>query len=434
MTLAVIAVAVLWLVSALAVIADTALSRVDRDRAESLVSDRRRRRTGALVAMVERREERLQPILFLDRAARITAATIVAIVAADRGDVWLVVLAVAIEIPVAHFVTLALPRVWSIRHLDRAALIAPLVARVATVAVPFTLVADLCLRLARLIVPGSEGRDGPEHDDEEDDTSADDEAQEEQLLSSVFSFTETVVRTVLVPRTDVVAAPEDLTVRDTMELAVLHGFSRIPLHSPEGIDHIVGVVYAKDLMQSELDGHGDEPVRTRMREPRFVPETKRVAELLREMQNESFHFAVVVDEYGGTAGIVTLEDVIEELVGEIFDEFDHVDPLVVPLTDGRVRVSARMAVSDLGDHLDIDPPTGDWETVGGLVFSRLGRVPRRGDAVMLDGWTVTVTKVKGRRVEDVVFARAPRSPEADQPHRSDRSNGVERLDSELRRG
>jgi CBS domain containing-hemolysin-like protein len=126
-----------------------------------------------------------------------------------------------------------------------------------------------------------------------------------------------------------------------------------------------------------------------------------------------------------------LEDVIEELVGEIFDEFDHVDPLVVPLTDGRIRVSARMSVSDLADTLDIEPPTGDWDTIGGLVFSQLGRVPRRGDEVSLDQWTITVTKVKGRRVEDVVFAPNPRAAEV---RRSQRSNGVERRDSELRHG
>jgi CBS domain containing-hemolysin-like protein len=198
-----------------------------------------------------------------------------------------------------------------------------------------------------------------------------------------------------------------------MEVVILNGYSRIPV-SGEGIDDVVGLLYAKDLMRAERDGHSDGSVADFLRPAHFVPETKRVPELLREMQTEHFHMAVVVDEYGGTAGLVTLEDLIEELVGEIVDEFDQEEPMIEPLSDGSVRVNARMSVDELNDLLHAELPEGDWNTVGGLMFHLLGHVPVEGEQVTADGHVLRAERVQGRRIGRVRIASAtPSAPVLD---------------------
>jgi CBS domain containing-hemolysin-like protein len=185
--------------------------------------------------------------------------------------------------------------------------------------------------------------------------------------------------------------------------------STIPVWS-EGIDDIVGIVYAKDLMRAAREGRGAEVVEHLLRSAHYVPETKRVAELMREMQAEKFHMAIVIDEYGSTAGLVTLEDLIEELVGEIVDEFDVEDPLLEPLPGGDVRVNARMALDELNELLHLDLPEGDWDTVGGLIFKLLGHVPAEGEVVDVDGHRLRAERVQGRRIGRVRITRVAPVP------------------------
>jgi putative hemolysin len=194
-----------------------------------------------------------------------------------------------------------------------------------------------------------------------------------------------------------------------METVIQHGYSRIPAWRKD-IDDVVGIVYAKDLMRAAREGRGTGAVEPLLRTARYVPETKRVAELMREMQAEKFHMAIVVDEYGGTAGLVTLEDLIEELVGEIVDEFDVEDPLLEPLPGGDVRVNARMALDELNDLLHLDLPEGDWDTVGGLLFKLLGHVPSEGESVDVDGHRLRAERVQGRRIGRVRISRANPAP------------------------
>jgi CBS domain containing-hemolysin-like protein len=199
---------------------------------------------------------------------------------------------------------------------------------------------------------------------------------------------------------------------DVMEVAILNGYSRIPVCG-EGIDDIVGVIYTKDLMRADRDGHAQEEVARFLHQARFVPETKRVSELLREMQTDHFHMAIGVDEYGGTAGLVTLEDLIEELVGEIVDEFDQEEPMIEALSDGAARVNARMPVDELNDLLHAELPEGDWHTVGGLMFHLLGHVPVEGESVTAVGHVLRAERVQGRRIGRVrVTAIAPDAPGA----------------------
>src|SRR5699024_6076710 len=197
------------------------------------------------------------------------------------------------------------------------------------------------------------------------------------LIESIIEFGDTVVREVMVPRTDMVTVNHDFRAADVMEVVLLNGFSRVPVLGG-GIDDIVGLVFAKDLMRAERDGREGEPVENFVRSAVAVPETKAVSELLKEMQERKFHMAVVVDEYGGTAGLVTLEDLIEELVGEIVDEFDAEDDRLQPVVGGGVRVNGGLSISDANDLLDLHLPGGEFDTVSGLLLHQLGRLAANG--------------------------------------------------------
>jgi CBS domain containing-hemolysin-like protein len=194
-----------------------------------------------------------------------------------------------------------------------------------------------------------------------------------------------------------VAVESTASVSDVLEVAITSGFSRIPVYG-QGIDDVVGTVFVKDLARAEREGRGDDPVATIARPAHFVPETKRVSELLREMQARKFHQAIVVDEYGGTAGLVTLEDLLEELVGEIVDEYDIEEPSIERLPNGDVRVTARMPIDEVNELVHADLPEGDWDTVGGLVYSLLGHVPAEGESVDCDGRKLTAERVEGQRI------------------------------------
>ena len=232
---------------------------------------------------------------------------------------------------------------------------------------------------------------------------------ERQLIEQIIEFGDTVANEVMVPRTDMVAVQHDFRIHDAIELVILNGFSRMPVYN-DGIDDIIGVVLSKDLMRAERDHKGEQPVADIMRSPAFVPESKRIAELLREMQSDKFHLAIVVDEYGGTAGLVTLEDLIEEVLGEIVDEFDVEQPMIEQLDGGALRVNGRVPLDDLEDVLGVDLPEGDWSTVGGLIFSSLGHVPSVGEHVNVNGHRLLVERVQGRRIARVLVTHQAKEP------------------------
>jgi len=223
------------------------------------------------------------------------------------------------------------------------------------------------------------------------------EGEERELIHSIIEFGDTVVREVMVPRPDMRALDSSLSTSEALTVAMEAGFSRLPVYAGN-VDDIVGVAHAKDLIRAERDGRGPRPVGEVVRPAHFVPESKRVARLLREMQERRYHLAVVVDEYGGTAGLVTLEDLIEELVGEIVDEYDVEEPPVRRLEDGGYSVSPRLAVDELAKLVGVELPTGEWDTVGGLLFNVLGRVPSEGESVTVEGLTLVAERVTGNRV------------------------------------
>jgi CBS domain containing-hemolysin-like protein len=239
--------------------------------------------------------------------------------------------------------------------------------------------------------------------DEEEAGESDADSDERELIMSILEFGTTLVREVMVPRPDMITIPGAAAIGDAVDLVLESGRSRIPV-TGESIDDIVGILFARDLLEvfdKELDPESSEGI---ARDAYFVPETKQVSKLLKEMQEKQQHLAIVIDEFGGTAGMVTIEDLIEEIVGEIVDEFDDEEPMVVEIDDGWL-VDGKLDVDDLGELAGIDLPDEEWDTVGGLVFGLAGRVPDEGDTFDTDGLRFTAYKVEGRRVSRVKVAR-----------------------------
>ncbi len=247
---------------------------------------------------------------------------------------------------------------------------------------------------------------------------------EREMIHSVFALGATIAREVMVPRTDMVYVDEDDTVHEALAVAQRSGFSRLPLIG-ENPDDILGIVYLKDLVKASESGRADiDRARDVMRAAVFVPESKPVDDLLSEMQAARVHMAVVVDEYGGTAGIVTIEDIVEEIVGEITDEYDVERPPVEHLGDGSIRVTARLPVEDLGELFTVElPDDDDVETVGGLLAQALGRVPIPGAEADVHGLHLIAEGTTGRRnrIDTVLVSRTVTEPER-QAHRERQSS------------
>ena len=244
---------------------------------------------------------------------------------------------------------------------------------------------------------------------EQQDAISEEEGRE--LLQSVVDFTETVVREVMTPRPDIVAVGADATLQDLRTLFREQQYSRMPVYR-DNLDNILGIVFVKDLVA--LPPTAEPPMTTLMRTGMFVPESKRVSELLKEMQRRQAQMAIVVDEYGGTAGLVTVEDLLEEIVGEIRDEYDVESEAVVDEGDGIFVLSGRVSVDEVHDRLGVEIEREGFETVGGYLLSNLGRMPYVGERFEMDGLDVEVLEVERRRIVKVRLRRAAGAPSAEQ--------------------
>jgi CBS domain containing-hemolysin-like protein len=235
------------------------------------------------------------------------------------------------------------------------------------------------------------------------------EGDERRLIQSIVDFGDTLVREVMTPRPDIVAIRADATLDELRTLLREQGYSRIPVFSG-GLDNIVGIVFVKDLIQ--LSGSADDrALGSLMRPAHFVPETKPVADLLKEFQRQQVQIAIVVDEYGGTAGLVTLEDLLEEIVGEIRDEYDEESEPVTDEGDGVYVFSGKVDIDALADHLGVDIAREGFETVGGYLLARLGRVPAVGERVDVDDLTIEVLEAERRRVNKVRIRKREAVPD-----------------------
>ncbi len=233
------------------------------------------------------------------------------------------------------------------------------------------------------------------------------EEEEKEMIHSIFEFTDTLVREVMVPRPDMICVETVTPLNEVLDLIIKEGHSRIPVFE-ETIDNVVGIVYAKDILvrlakESAASGIAKEM----MREAHYIPETKKVSELLRELQKKRQHMAIVLDEYGGTAGLVTIEDLLEEIVGEIFDEYDLEEKLVEPLADGVLRVDSRVPIDEFNEIMGTELPTEDVDSVGGLLYNLAGKIPDEGEVHRLDGVEFTVERLLGRRISKILVRRLP---------------------------
>jgi CBS domain containing-hemolysin-like protein len=234
------------------------------------------------------------------------------------------------------------------------------------------------------------------------------EAEEEQMINSIIELGERRLHEVMIPRIAIIALPASATLEEAIDKVVDEGHSRIPVYE-DSIDEVVGILYAKDLLPILKSSAGPRPaVRSLLRPPVFVPESMTIDDLLHEFQRRKVHIAIVLDEYGGTAGLLTIEDLLEEIVGEIQDEYDTEEPMVVRLSDDEARVDGRADVDDLAELFDTNLDLEDadeYDTVGGLVYHRIGGVPSPGDQIDVDGLTLTVESTDGRRVGKVLVVR-----------------------------
>jgi len=397
--------ALLVAVAGLFAAVEAALARLSRVRVEELVREGRRgaERLRQVVAELPRYHNL---VLLLRKACEVTSVVLVASVAFRRfNDDWRAVLVAAGLMVVVLYVAVGVsPRTVGRQHAEAVGCVS------AIVLLPLVKVLgplpQLLILLGNALTPGKGFREGPFASEAElrelVDLAEENrviEDEERRMVHSVFELGDTIVREVMVPRTDIVFVERHKTLRQALSLALRSGFSRIPVIG-ESEDDVVGVVYVKDLVRRVYEyreAESTERVESVMRPAVFVPDSKPVDELLREMQLTQSHIAIVVDEYGGTAGLVTMEDIVEEIVGEIADEYDEERPPYERLPDGAVRVNARMPVDALGELFGVHLEEEDVETVGGLLGKYLGRVPIPGAAVDVAGLHMVAESAEGRR-------------------------------------
>jgi CBS domain containing-hemolysin-like protein len=393
-------------IAGLVAAADAAISTVSSARVEEMHREGRRG-AASLLAITEDRSRYINLLLLVRLAAELTATVTVAAVAFSTWGFafWVALIVVVVMLLLSYVVIGVLPRTLGRQHPYAVGLAAAGPTRaLGRVLAP---VANLLILIGNAITPGRGFPEGPFSSDVElremvelaGDRGVVHESERE-MLQSVFDLGDTIVREVMVPRTEVVWIEGSKTLRQAVHLADRSGFSRIPVIG-EDVDDVLGVVYVKDLIARLLSLDGDDrgpQVTELMRPAVFVPESKNVDQLLREMQRDRTHVAIVVDEYGGTAGLVTMEDIVEEIVGEITDEYDPDTPAPIEhLADGSVRVSARLPVEDLGEVFDVELPAEDVETVGGLLAQLLGRVALPGSEADINGLHLTAEGGTDRR-------------------------------------
>ncbi|MDT3440907.1 hemolysin family protein [Pseudofrankia sp. BMG5.37] len=385
---------------------DAALTRVSRVTVEEFV---RQSRPGArrLATVVADPGRYLALLLLLRIIGEMVAAACVTIVAAHAYGTGFaaVFLGAAIATLISYVLVGVMFRTLGRQHAPTVALTsAGLTFGLARVFGPLP---RLLIAFGNAVTPGKGYRDGPFASEAElrdlVDLAEENEViepEERDMIASVFELGDTLVREVMVPRPDMVFIESTKTVEQTISLALRGGFSRIPVVG-ESVDDVVGIAFLKDLVGRERGGGGDEPVGSVMRSPALVPESKPADDLLREMQASRTHMAIVIDEYGGTAGLVTIEDILEEIVGEIVDEYDSAVPRVEWLDADTARVTARLEVEDLAELFGVAeddlPGSDDVETVGGLLASALGRVPIPGAMATVGGLSLVAERAAGRR-------------------------------------
>lgn len=401
-------VVVLVLLASLLAMAEASLTRMTRVRALALREDKRRN-SDMLVKLEEDPARALNPVYLAVMLAQNGSAILVAILSERYWDSLGVTL-VSIGFTLLYFVLVeAMAKTFGVLHSDRVALtLSPLVFWLGRL---LALPTRALIGFANILLPGRGLPQGPFMSEHEIRSMAEVgheegsiEEEEKELIHSIFEFGDTIVREVMVPRPDIIAVEDHEGLRQVQEMVLQHGYSRLPVYK-EDLDEVLGVAYAKDVLKALHQGRSNTPLREIVRRAHFVPESKKVADLLKQMQRDKFHIAMVTDEYGSVSGLVTLEDILEELVGEITDEYDVEEPNIEPVGDGRFRVNGRLPIDELEELLDTELPHEEWDTVGGLLMGLIGDIPWQGQSVDFQGVNFKAEKVQGRRIAKVLITR-----------------------------
>jgi len=383
------------------------LSRITKQKAQALL-DQNGKRAKIILKLAEDPTKWVNPLLLTVNIFQTVQATLTGIVSGRMFGAPGVAVGVTLNVIVFFVLAEAVPKTYGLIHPVRGATLTAVPVNALTSFYPLRMISQGLIKLTNMIVRGKGLAAGPFISEQEFlgivEAAAQDaviEHEERELIESVIEFGDTVVREIMVPRPDVVTINDDLSISQAIDIIVEHQLSRLPVlrADDDDQDDLVGVVYAKDLIAAERSGRGVESIKTSMHSVEVVPEMKPVADLMRQMQQEKFHLAMVADEYGLLAGLVTLEDCLEELVGEIGDEHDEDDTSVQRQPNGDLLVAGVTTIDKLNEILEAEIGNEDYDTIGGLVFGELGHVPEVGESVTMNELVFRVEELDGRRIQ-----------------------------------
>ena len=390
-------------------LAEMSMSQMTKPRAAAL-AEKGAKSGKALVRLAAEPAMWVNPLFLLINVFQTVQATLTGIVANNLFGPGGVAVGVALNVVLFFVLAEAVPKTYALINPIKGATITARPIAFVVRFWPLRMTSGLLIRLTNVIVKGKGLAQGPFIGEQEFlgivEAAAQDsviEHEERELIESVIEFGDTMVREVMRPRHDVVFLDDDMTVTAALDKAVAEGFSRLPVFRKDDdeVDDVVGIVYVKDLVIAERSGKGMDILRDLVREVEVVPETKLVAELMRGMQAKKFHMVIVADEYGSVTGLATLEDCLEELVGEIVDEHDDEDDSLRVLPNGDLLVDGSMPIGRLNNEISTKIPENEYDTIGGFIFGMLGRVPVIGDSVEHQGWKFSTEELDGRRVQKV---------------------------------
>ena len=404
-----VAIALLLCVLIVLSIAEMGLSRVSKPKAQAL-ADSGSKGGQALLGLVSHPERWVNPLLLSVNVCQTVQATLTGVVSGRLFGPTGVAVGVLLNVVVFFVFAEAVPKTYAVQQPDRAALSTSKLISLLVGFWPLMMISRGLIGLTNIVVKGKGLEQGPFVGEQEFLGLVEAAAQEEvieheerELIESIIEFGDTVVREIMRPRPDIVSVDFGSTIDAAIDEAFEHGVSRMPVMSEDedGNQDVVGIAYTKDLMKRIRAGEGSQSVDSLIRPAVVIPENKPVAKLMREMQRDHFHMAIVADEYGSITGLVTLEDCLEELVGEIVDEYDTDHDAIVHLEDGQYLIDGSTSVSDVNDKIASNIPDEEWDSIGGFVFGTLEHVPALGEFIDFDGWRLTVVALQGRRIRKV---------------------------------
>jgi len=390
-------------------LAEMSLSRITKQKAQALV-DQKAKSAKLILKLAAEPTRWVNPLLLTVNIFQTVQATLTGVVAGRLFGAAGVLIGVTLNVIIFFVLAEAVPKTYGLLHPVRGATVTARPVSLIVSFLPLQIMSRGLIRLTNLIVRGEGLAAGPFISEQEFlgivEAAAQDsviEHEERELIESVIEFGDTVVREIMIPRPDIVSINDDLSVTKALDIVVDSQLSRLPVlrADDDDQDDLVGAVFAKDLIAAERNGRGNESIKNFLHAVQVVPETKLVSDLMREMQADKFHLAMVADEYGLLAGLVTLEDCLEELVGEIGDEHDDDDVSIQRQPNGDFLVAGVTAISRVNEVLEAQISDDEYDTVGGLVFGSLGHVPEIGEFVVEQQWTFRVEQLDGRRIQTV---------------------------------